>query len=279
MSTYDMREESTFIHWSGMLETLPHLRASVKSAFRGLDLTRLALEIEPPGVDRERIARDPAAAERRLVRGNMMKREDDCLFEWDEPVAFGDLDGDGWEDMLLISGGGASQGTMCSYGCYAVARRADGLIVSIAGRMPDGLVPARVMEARRAEWRANFGLPVNEWIELRGTCGCGPIDLAGRVHPLRVRLRSEGGYLSGSYSCDLNPRDIRLAGALWTKDEGMLHEFGIDRCATATIGFDWSVEGGCLSIKGRRCGSGHIETDDWSASGPLRKESLGGQAR
>lgn len=88
--------------------------------------------------------------------------------------------------------------------------------------------------AHRAEWRANFGLPINTWIELEGQCGCG---------------------------------DVR--------DDGMLHEFGIDRAWTGDIGFEWKLEGGDIVIAGSRCGTGHMEADEWIARGAVPGRAVG----
>lgn len=148
-----------------------------------------------------------------------------------------------------------------------LARRGDGLLVDISGRLAKRPCTVAEMDARRAEWQANFGLPQGAEIVMRGTCGCGPIDVKERTHVLHVRLRAEGGYLSGGYRCDVNPAEIRIAGALWSPTFGMLHEFGIDRAWTGEIGFEWHVEEGELVIDGRRTGAAQMESDEWSARG------------
>lgn len=273
-STYDMRQESFFIHWSRILPNLPHLLGSPRSTIQDLDLSGFASQILPPGTDREAIMRPVDPSQRWRIVGNTIHRDDDALFAWVEPVAFGDLDGDGWEDLIVNCGGGATEGTMRGYGCDAYARRADGLLVSISGRMLDRPSPPRVMAARRAEWRANFGLPINTWIELEGQCGCG-VNRDERMHPLHVRLRSEFGYLTGSYTCANNPKPVPLAGALWTKTDGMLHEFGIDHASTADIGFEWKLERGDIMIAGHRCGIGQVETDEWTAKGVVPGPAVG----
>lgn len=273
-STYDMCQESYFIHWSGILPNLPHLIDSAHSAFHALELRGFAGEILPPCVDRFAITRGVDPSERWRIVGNTIHRDDDASFAWVEPVAAGDLDGDGWEDLIVNCGSGATQGTMRGYGCAAYARRADGLLVSISGRMLDRPSPPNVIAASRAEWRANFGLPVDTWIEFEGRCGCGEIR-DDRTHPLHVRLRSEFGYLNGSYTCANNPKPVPLAGALWTKTDGILHEFGIDRSWTADIDFEWSRQGDDLVIAGHRCGVGQMETDEWIARGPVPGRAAG----
>jgi hypothetical protein len=273
-STYDMCQESFFIPWSAILPNLPHLLNSPRSTFQELELRGFAGQILPPGIDRYAIMRPLDPSQQWRIVGNTIHRDDDAFFGWVEPIAFGDLDGDGWEDLIVNRGGGATEGTMRGYGCDAYARRADGLLVSISGRMLDRPSPPTVMAARRAEWRANFGLPINTWIELEGRCGCGDIRDDG-MHPLHVRLRSEFGYLTGSYTCANNPKPVPLAGALSTKTDGMLHEFGIDRAWTADIGFEWKLEGGDLVIAGSRCGIGHMETDEWIARGAVPGRAVG----
>ena len=273
VNTYQITIQSFFIHWAGVLPNLPHMRPSAQSTFRELDLARFACEILPPCVDRELLVR--TGAERWSICGNSLCRIEEGWISGVEPAALGDLDGDGWEDMLLTASEHSRQGSHRSYTNLLVARRGDGRLVSITGRMAERPCTEAVMDARRAEWRANFGLPATAEFELHGTCECGPIDVAVRSHGMRMRLRSEGGYLTGSCRCDVNAREIPVAGALWSSSKGMLHEFGIDGAWTAELGFTWRVEKGELFIDGRRIGTGQMESDGWSVRG---KSGLGGSA-
>jgi hypothetical protein len=55
----------------------------------------------------------------------------------------------------------------------------------------------------------------------------------------------------------------------------MLHEFGIDRAWTGDIGFEWKLEGGDIVIAGSRCGTGHMEADEWIARGAVPGRAVG----
>ena len=227
------------------------MQPSAQSTFRELDLARFAREVLPPGVDRELLVRTDA--EHWTIRGNSLSRVEEGWISEVEPSALGDLDGDGWEDMLLTASEHATQGSYRSYTNLLIARRGDGRLVSITGRMAERPCTEAAMEARRAEWRANFGLPANAEFELQGTCECGPIDVPVRSH--------------GSCRCDVNAREIPVAGALWSRTKGMLHEFGIDGAWTAELAFTWQVENGELSLDGGRIGIGQMESDGWSVRG------------
>ena len=265
VNTYQITIQSFFIHWAGVLPNLPHMRPSAQSTFRELDLARFAREVLPPGVDRESLVRTDA--EHWTIRGNSLSRVEEGWISEVEPSVLGDLDGDGWEDMLLTASEHAMPGSYRYYTNLLIARRGDGRLVSITGRMAERPCTEAAMEARRAEWRANFGLPANAEFELQGTCECGPIDVPVRSHGMRMRLRSEGGYLTGSCRCDVNAREIPVAGALWSRTKGMLHEFGIDGAWTAELAFTWQVENGELSLHGGRIGIGQMESDGWSVRG------------
>ena len=277
-NNYQVGVESVLIPWAGVLPNLPHMLCSEKSTFRDLDLWSFARKILPPGVEREELAR-PGDGEHWVVQGNSIRREETGWLSWAEPMALGDLDGDGWEDMLLRVAERATQGSFHAFDNMLVARRDDGRLVSIAGRMAQVPCTDAQMELRRAEWRANFGLPIDTDIELQGKCGCGPIAVESRTHPLHVRLRSNGGYLTGSYRCDVNNREIPLAGALWTGSSGILHEFAIDDAWTASIEFDWRIEQGLLFIDGLRGGISQIERDEWSAKGQVSRKPVDISAR
>jgi len=260
---------SRAIRLSGLLLCLPHMRASPHSGFIDVDLARLAGEILPPAVDETRTA--GLEGQSWTIQRNEIRRTDASWSSSVEPIALGDLDGDGWEDMLLFATESALGGSLRHYENAMVTRRADGRLVSITGRMPTHPCTEQEMEGRRAQWRANFGLPGHRDIELAGHCECtGGEPMDGRVtHSMHVRLSLDEGFLTGTLRCERDPRDIPISGALWTGSTGVIHEFGIDGSRTADTEFTWSVTDGVVTIGGLRFGIGFMESDEWTASGAV----------
>jgi hypothetical protein len=269
VSNLQIDAESRAIRLSGLLLCLPHMRASPNSGFIDVDLARLAGEILPPAVDETRTA--GLEGQSWTIQRNEIRRTDASWSSSVEPIALGDLDGDGWEDMLLFATESAVGGSLRHYENAMFTRRADGRLVSITGRIPTHPCTEQEMEGRRAQWRANFGLPGHRDIELAGRCECTggePVD--GRVtHSIRVRLSLDEGFLTGTLQCERDPRDIPISGALWTGSTGVIHEFGIDGSRTADTEFTWSVTDGVVTIGGLRFGIGAMESAEWTVSGAV----------
>ena len=269
INTFQIDAESSIIRLSGLLLCLPHMQASLHSGFGDVDLARLAGEILPPAVDDTRTAALDGQSWR--IQRNEIHRTDSGWSSSVEPIALGDLDGNGWEDMLLFAAESAVGGSLRHYENALVTRRDDGRLVFITGRMPTHPCTEQEMEARRAQWRANFGLPAHRDIELVGSCECTggePVD--GRVtHSMHVRLSFDEGFLTGTLRCERDQDDVPISGALWTGSTGVIHEFGIDGSRTADTEFTWSVNDGVVTIGGLRFGIGFMESDRWTASGTV----------
>jgi hypothetical protein len=245
------------------------MQASPHSGFVDVDLARLAGEILPPAVDETRTIRLEGQSWR--IQRNEMHRTDAGWSSSVEPIALGDLDGDSWEDMLLFATESALGGSLRHYENALVTRRDDGRLVSITGRMPTHPCTEQEMEARRAKWRANFGLPGHHDIQLAGSCGCSA-DGQGSgesAHSMHLRLRLDDGFLNGTLRCERDSRDVPISGALWTGSTGVVHEFGIDGARTADSEFTWSVTGGVMTIGGLRFGIGAMESAEWTVSGAV----------
>jgi hypothetical protein len=133
------------------------------------------------------------------------------------------------------------------------------------------MVDEATMDARRAGWNANFGLPAGTELVLEGTCECGDSVTADRRHRLTATMRFDRGYASGRASCARGRRDVPIAGVLATREAGSLHEYGPDGRWISTIEFAWSLADGTLSIEGLRLGVGQTERDGWAVRGGGRR--------
>ena len=270
-TTFDITMQSQFEPWLGVMQMLPHVQPCERSTFRGLDLAAFTLDVLPQGIDPLTSARAAAPDQRWTVEGNTMKRVFGTVLDWLEPIALGDLDGDGWDDLLASHGGAYLEGSGRWYGTTLLARRADGRLIDISGRLPGRMVDEATMDARRAGWNANFGLPAGTELVLEGTCECCDSVTADRRHRLTATMRFDRGYASGRASCARGRRDVPIAGVLATKEAGSLHEYGPDGRWVSTIEFAWSLADGTLSIEGLRLGVGQTERDGWAVRGGGRR--------
>ena len=263
MTTFQMREESWFRLHGGMLSALARAVPASMSDFAELDLQSILKELKPPPMERDGRKRAASAGARWWIAGNTMHYADEVVFHWSEVVAFGDFDGDGWDDMLVHCGHGYQQGTGRSYGVGCYTRRGDGRLINISDRIPRLMPSTGEWEAIRQTWLSNHGLPVDREFELRGTCECDESK-----HGLVMHISVSQGIVSGTASCDRYPAPVAIAGAL-AKGDGCLHQYAIDRSPTATFGFDWKLVGGVLVLDGLFCRSGHSECDPFRVEGPV----------
>ena len=255
MTTYDMREQSRFIFLDGVLSAIACAVPARQDAISPVNLHAIARLLLPPPVDRDSISRTNGADLKWHIQGNSIHREDEMFFEWIEPVVFGDIDGDGWQDMVALYGSGATQGSMRGYDINAFTRIGDGPLTEISLRVPQCMPSVTERQQQVASWHANCGIPVDREIEFHGTCDCRDAD-----HGLSIRLTANRGILSGDYRCEHKPTWVAVRGCM-TNSHIMLQEFGMDDASTASLHFNYRLTGGVLFIDGWRCGSGHMETD------------------
>jgi hypothetical protein len=279
-TTYDITQESFFIATDGVLSAIAHAQPSPRSTWSKLDLQDLVYELLPPPVHRNTISRWQDDELTWHISDNTIYRETEMWQEWVEPVVFGDIDGDGWEDMIAFSGGYARHGTMRGYDMRAFTRRGDGRLIEISVRLPTHM-PSEADRQRQVDaWTANYGLPEGQPIELRGRCDCGDAE-----HGMRMTVSAIGGILEGEYRCARKRTSLPINGCLagggartrgaaatgaadaQVAGKGQLAEFGIDEAPTAQLYFDWSIADGALTFTGYRCGTGHMETDDFKVAG------------
>jgi len=257
----DMNEESFFIAADGVLSAIAHAAPSMQTAFSPVDLQSIAYMLLPPPFDADQNTRSNPPQLAWSMEGNTISREDEEWFEWIEPVVFGDIDGDGWEDMVAMYGMGSRHGSMREYSMRAFTRLGMTPLIEITPRLPDSMPDPDKRQRDVARWLGNCGLPSDQSIELHGRCGCGDSE-----HDLVMAITSRQGFLSGTYRCERQPDGTSLNGCLVDKF-GMMTEFGIDSAPTAELHFGWSVTDGDLCIIGYRSGAGSPWTDDFYAEG------------
>ena len=263
MTTFQIREESIFIHVGGMLSALGRAIPAARSNLTQLDLQEIAKEVFPPQMERYGQQRMKPSTARWWIAGNAISYEDEHVFKWAEVVAFGDFDGDGWDDMLVQSGRGYVQGTGRSYDMDCFTRRDGGRLACISSRIPWMMPTAQEWEQTKRAWLSNHGLPVDCEIELRGTCECDESE-----HGLGMRLSSNQGIIQGTAWCDRHREPVPLAGALG-EDRGYLNQYAVDRSPTGKFMLDWKLVGGVLVLDGLFCRSGHSECDPFRVEGAV----------
>jgi hypothetical protein len=263
MSTYAIREESRFVHIGGLLSALGRAIPAVRSNLTQLDLQEIAKEVFPPPMERYGQQRMKPSTARWWIAGNTISYEDEHVFQWAEVVAFGDFDGDGWDDMLVQSGRGYVQGTGRSYDMDCFTRRNGGRLTRISSRIPWMMPTVQEWEQTKRTWLSNHGLPVDREIELRGTCECDESE-----HGLGMRLSSNQGIVQGTAWCDRHREPVPVAGALG-EDRGYLNQYAVDRLPTGKFMLDWKLVGGVLVLDGLFCRSGHSECDRFRVEGSV----------
>ena len=260
MSNYSHVEASSWQFADGILSTLPALEPSTRSTFDGADLVADARRLLPPKVRRNELRFDPDAPSEWTIEGGEITRSDIGYWEILRPVAFGDLDGDGWEDMLATRYGGFEGGTGRQYEVMAFARRHAGRLYDISNRIFGGAPSEEAIKADRRAWQANLGLPKGRRITIAGTCDCTE-DRREDSHPASLTVQLDQGYADGHYSCAKQPQRVPVAGC-FSESGTTFVEYGIDDVPTARFHFLWKLDGDILELDGYRCESGHMEIDN-----------------
>lgn len=261
-TTYDITMQSWFSSAATMLCALPALLPSRHSAFAGRPFAAYALELAEAGMAAaSRHLVDPQAPQTLQVQ---VKGEEVTLRDEAEGMrsslnifARGDLNGDGWEDLVVDTGEHATQGTLRSYGYGVFTQVGDGRIVDITRQFtPRPLAPA-VLAARRAQVAASFGLPEGVELVLRGTVE----DGAGRS-PVTLWVRLRDGFVEGTCTSHRTRSTVPIAGALGFDRpldvvreqgfDGTLHARVFERGAIPTAAWDltWTRRGQRLEARG-----------------------------
>ena len=162
---------------------------SPHSRLANQDLRRILLPLVPPPVERERLERSPDPINTVSLRGASLGRETEGWRAHAELRAFGDVDGDGWEDMLIERYDGATRATYSETQLLTYTMHESGHPIPLWNRVPQYMPSAEAWAARKARWAANLGLPVDRPIELRGTCSC-HLDQEQHAMTLVVQART-----------------------------------------------------------------------------------------
>jgi len=245
-----------------ILSWMMHARTSQASTLRRADVRTILLPLVPPPLEREVMKRTPDPINRVELRGNSLTRETEGWMEGAELLAFGDIDGDGWEDMLVERYNASLQGSFSATGIEAWTRLAAGRMVQLCDRVPQHMPSQQDWATRRSDWAANFGLPIAREVMLEGTCTC---QLDDQGHDLSLRLIARHGIITGTKWCERHQHQVAVAGSL-SATEGVLHEYAIDALPTASWEFSWTLKDGRLQFVGGRFAAGCMEADSFDAT-------------
>ena len=245
-----------------ILSWMMHARTSQASTLRHADVRSILLPLVPPPLEREVMKRTPDPINRVELRGNSLTRETEGWMEGAELLAFGDIDGDGWEDMLVERYNASLQGSFSATGIEAWTRLAAGRLVQLCDRVPQHMPSQQDWADRRRDWAANFGLPIAREVLLEGTCTC---QLDDQGHDLSLRLIARHGIITGTKWCERHDHHVTVAGSLGA-GVGVLHEYAIDDLPTASWEFDWTLKDGRLQFVGGRHAAGCMEADGFDVT-------------
>jgi hypothetical protein len=240
---------------------------SPHSRLANQDLRRILLPLVPPPVERERLERSPDPINSVSLRGASLGRTTECWRAHAELRAFGDVDGDGWEDMLIERYDGATRATYSETQLLTYTMHESGHPIPLWNRVPQYMPSAEAWAARKARWAANLGLPVDRPIELRGTCSC---HLDQEQHAMTLVVQARHGILEGWKTCERVPQRVVMLGSL-AEESGALLEYGIDDLPTAQWFFGWELKDGRLEFYGGRCNAGGMEQDDFQVAGGVEE--------
>ena len=260
-TTLDMDREGRIALAAGMLAARAHARPSAMSGFLDFDLAAASRHLLPPTTVDFDLPDGTGEPERWTLEGNVLRHEDEMFGRSVEPVLFADLDGDGWEDMLLISGDWARHGTMRGCGLRAISRVEGGPLIDISCRLPKTVSDDRRAPTARS-WQPHHLIAPNAEIALVGTCEC-----ANSPHALAVGLSIDArGFLDGSLRCDRMAHALPLKGAL-SESRGSIEALATDGVPTLEFHFDWKCAAGNLSLTGFRVPVGGMESSDFAVAG------------
>ena len=246
-----------------VLSCLSIARRAKQSGFHDADVVELFSAVLPPNTERcsmERTKEHSALTS----SGLELKRTSEEWVESIRPLFFGDLDGDGWEDVLVEHSESATQATFHATELRAFTRRGTGPLIELCDRVPSFLPFAEEWREREALWQRNLGLVPNRAFTLRGTCKC---SLDNNGHELAMTLTSVDGLLHGTKTCSREPRPIAMAGSL-SETQGILLEYGLPDGVTAVWSFGWSRQKGVDRWFGGRRVIGGFERDRFNALMP-----------
>ena len=268
MSTLEMSREIEFIHTSSMLTAFAHAKPAAHSSFLDFNLLGATRKLLPPspGFSGHGVGGTDAEAENPnhwSIEGNRIHWNDDTMFGSVEPVLFGDLDGDGWEDMLLLTVAGASHGTMRAGSVRAIACVDGGPLVDITCRLSEQMPPEPKSSMSSPIWNGGHRIAPAHPFTLEGTCRC-----SGAAHPLRFQLEVRNGLLEGTARCAVTSDPAPAIGALGANCGQMtvLRENGIP---SHDYTFEWMLTDGTLSLKGSSSSATSFESTEFDAQGTV----------
>ena len=245
-STLEMSMESHFIERAAAYAAIAHLVDAPRSGFaseRWPEWSRHLISCDDDCSARTRVVPEGV---RWTLEPNRVAYEDNDRGATARILARGDLDGDGWEDLLVSTGEYARHGSLRTSAVQLFTCRESGRVIDVTPRLVAELRDPVEFERHRLDLRDSFGLPEGVPIELRGDMGQG----GGRV-AIAATLLFADGFVTGSYRVGDGGAPWAVEGTLGPGGALALSEFALGTQPNARFTLRWKRDGDAIAIEGR----------------------------
>ena len=243
-STFNVSMEGQFSERAALYSAIPHLKPARRSGFAGkpwASYARSFLTADDACLRGVRVKFDQVEWE---VAELQIDYRDESTYQCAKLLARGDFNGDGWEDLILSTGGGAVQGSMRGYSVMMFTRRESDRVIDISAHLSGSPLSEEAMELHRRQIAASFGLPEGQRVKLRGVIG----TVNGGI-PVTADLLFVDGLVKGSYVYDRIGTPIPIEGSLGDGSLS-LSEFLLGNQPNAQWSLTWALENGVLKLEG-----------------------------
>lgn len=244
-STLEMSMESHFIERAAAYAAIAHLVDAPRSGFvaeRWPEWSRHLISCDDDCSSRTRVVPDGV---RWTLEPNRVAYEDNDRGATARLLARGDLDGDGWEDLLVSIGEYARHGSLRTSAVRLFTCRESGRVIDVTPRLVTDLRAPLEFERHRLDLRDSFGLPEGAPIALRGEMEQG----GGRV-AIDATVLIADGYVVGSYRVGDDGMPLVVEGTLGPGGALVLSEFALGAQPNARFTLRWSRDGDAITIEG-----------------------------
>jgi hypothetical protein len=263
-SSKDMQDEIRFAFIDGLLAARALARPAARTRFADFDLAGNARHmLYAPANGLGEAASPSEHRPQWSIEGNRIRWSDAQWFHWVEPVLFGDIDGDGWEDMLVLEAQGATGGTFRTGGFAVYSWIGEGDMVETTHRIPRSSVRGLPSEPGMARAQVDGRMAPLHPFTLQGTCACG-----GSEHRAEFTLEFDAGMVSGSARCGAQPEWTPVRGCL-ARETGLVRTQTADGRQGRVWNFDWTLSDGQLVMDGFVGFESSMEDHEFTARGTV----------